>query len=167
MGSGRGEGGRAWERREEAAESLQSPGKGRSSGLDWRPEESGAGSRRGLELEGSRRREVLPSCWRGVSCFPPRARVKLMSESLARTDRRHPPRAHTLARGTEPQPPEQLSSAAGGLLRASKLPGSPATSGRHLCPARSGRRRHPERATSPGTARGPRGSVRGAPGAGL
>lgn len=84
----------------------------------------------GWSWKALRRREVLPSCWRGVSCFPPGARVELMSESLARTDRRHPPRAHTLAWGTEPQPSAQLSSAAGGLLPASKLPRSPATSGR-------------------------------------
>lgn len=128
---------------------------------------AGLGAGEGWSWKALGRREVLPSCWRGVSCFPPGARVKLMSESLARTDRRHPPRAHTLAWGTEPQPPAQLSSAAGGLLQASKLPGSPATSGRHLCPARSWRRRRPERARSEGTARGPRGSVRDIPGAGL
>lgn len=121
----------------------------------------------GWSWKALRRREVLPSCWRGVSCFPPRARVELMSESLARTDRRHPPRAHTLAWGTEPQPSAQLSSAAGGLLPASKLPRSPATSGPHFCPARSGRPRHTERTRSQGAARGPRGSVRGASGAGL
>lgn len=83
-------------------------------------------------------REVLPSCWRGVSCFPLGARVKLMSESLARTDRRHPPaRAHARLGDGAPASAAQLSSAAGGLLRASELPGSPATSGPHPERARS------------------------------
>lgn len=67
---------------------CQSPRRGRSQGHDWQ-----SGERGGLEAEWREkalgRREVLPSCWRGVSCFPRGARVKL-SESLALTDRRHP-----------------------------------------------------------------------------
>lgn len=55
-----------------------------------------------------RRGEVLPSCWRGVSCFPPQRRAKL-SESLARPDRRQP-RARTAGAGagllrSSPRPP--------------------------------------------------------------
>jgi hypothetical protein len=110
----------AWEGGESRA-SLQSPGRGRSRGRDWQLGE-GEGLEPIREKALAVRQEVLPSCWRGVSCSPQRG-VEL-SESLARPARRHP-RARTR-------------SAAASLLRSSPRPpgasSSPA-SGRHIWPA--------------------------------
>lgn len=113
----------------------RSPRRGRSKGRDWQLGERASRAGSGEREKALGRREVLPSCWRGVSCFPPQRRVKL-SESLARPDRRHA-RARTR--------PGQ--GAGAGLLRCSPRPPgasprlaglqppSPLPSRRHIWPA--------------------------------